>query len=226
MALVIGTPHSDVLTGTDGADVVFGFSGADFVAARGGDDIILAGPGRDTLDGGVGVDTLIGGPGADVFRFGWVREPSATSFILDSGVGAGNRDVVLDFRQGQDKLDLSGYEHSRPPGRAERAGLPGHRPVRSQLHASGPLRPRGRLYLGAGDHHPGQPTVRRGAEGAGGAERRDQAVRRVPVGAGRPHPVGVRRPWGGRRTAGGPTDALCPPRGGARFAAIVDWIKC
>ena len=111
MALIIGTPHSDVLTGTDGADVVFGFSGADFIAGGEGDDAIFAGSGSDTLVGGVGVDTLIGGSGADVFRFGWVREPSATSFVLDSGVGAGNRDVVLDFRQGRDKLDLSGYEN-------------------------------------------------------------------------------------------------------------------
>ena len=129
MALIIGTPRSDVRAGTNEADVVFGFSGADDIAGGEGDDAIFAGPGddllrgdggadllvggpgRDTLVGGVGVDTLIGGPGADVFHFGWVREPSATSFVLDSGVGAGNRDVVLDFRQGRDKLDLSGYEN-------------------------------------------------------------------------------------------------------------------
>jgi hypothetical protein len=109
MALIIGTPHSDVLTGTDGTDVVFGFSGADFIAGGEGDDAIFAGPGSDTLVGGVGVDTLIGGSGADVFRFGWVME---NSFVfVDSGVGEGNRDVILDFHQGQDKLDLSGYRN-------------------------------------------------------------------------------------------------------------------
>ena len=132
MALVIGTPRPDVLTGTDGADAAFGFGGADTIAGGEGDDAILAGrgddllrgergddlliggAGGDTLVGGLGVDTLVGGPGADVFRFGWVREPpagDAFTFVRDSGVGEGNRDVVLDFRQGQDKLDLSGYEN-------------------------------------------------------------------------------------------------------------------
>ena len=118
MALVIGTPRPGVLTGTDGADAASGFGGADTIAGGEGDDAILAGRGDDLLRGergddllvgGPGGDTLVGGPGADVFRFGWVREPpagDAFTFVLDSGVGAGNRDVVLDFRQGQDKLDL------------------------------------------------------------------------------------------------------------------------
>jgi RTX calcium-binding nonapeptide repeat (4 copies) len=127
MALIFGTPRPDVRAGTNEADVVFGFSGADDIAGGEGDDAIFAGPGddllrgdggddllvggpdSDTLVGGVGVDTLIGGPGADVFRFGWVME---NSFVfVDSGVGEGNRDVILDFHQGQDKLDLSGYRN-------------------------------------------------------------------------------------------------------------------
>ena len=127
MALIRGTSRPDMLTGTDGADVIFGFGKADVVAGGAGDDAILAGPGndllrgdsgndllvggpgRDTLVGGLGIDLLIGGPGADVFRFGWSRAPDAGSFVLDGGIGAHGRDVVLDFRQGQDKLDLSGY---------------------------------------------------------------------------------------------------------------------
>ena len=47
--------------------------------------------------GGLGVDTLTGGAGADIFQF---------KSIAHSGVGVG-RDIVTDFEQGSDLIDLS-----------------------------------------------------------------------------------------------------------------------
>ena len=45
------------------------------------------------------------------FLFGRGLEPFASDFSLDTGVGPDNRDLVVDFRQGQDVLDLSGYRN-------------------------------------------------------------------------------------------------------------------
>ncbi|MFC7541067.1 hypothetical protein ACFQU2_18550 [Siccirubricoccus deserti] len=90
------------------------------VYGGGGNDLLVGGKGNDTLTGGVGVDTLIGGADLDVFAFGFSREPgfgqipSAVSFILDTGVGPGERDRLEDFVQGEDKIDLS---FARPTGR-------------------------------------------------------------------------------------------------------------
>lgn len=97
----------------DGPDRLFGRNGDDLIRGGGGDDLLHGGNGMDTLVGGVGVDTLIGGEDADVFVFGRRLEPftSAVEWPLDTGVGSGDRDLVLAFRQGEDKLDLSAYEN-------------------------------------------------------------------------------------------------------------------
>jgi uncharacterized surface protein with fasciclin (FAS1) repeats len=67
--------------------------GMDFVDGNGGSDLINTGAGRDIVNGGSGSDWLIGGAGADTFVF-----------ALDSGL-----DIVADFRNAQDMIDLSGY---------------------------------------------------------------------------------------------------------------------
>ncbi len=90
----------------DGADLLAGGAGRDLIDGGGGNDTILGGPGDDTLTGGYGADLLAGGRGADVFAFRR-HDPFLSSF--DTGRGEGNRDVVADFRQGQDHLDLSAY---------------------------------------------------------------------------------------------------------------------
>jgi Ca2+-binding RTX toxin-like protein len=86
MAVITGRPGSDTLTGTDGTDLIFGLDGA---------------------------DRLSGGADNDVFVFGRMLEPFTTVEELrsDTGVGPGNRDIVLDFQQGKDLLDLSAYEN-------------------------------------------------------------------------------------------------------------------
>jgi Ca2+-binding RTX toxin-like protein len=59
--------------------------------------------GNDTLRGGTGVDSLSGGTGSDVFDF---------DDISESGVGAGLRDIIADFVQGQDRIDLNTIDAS------------------------------------------------------------------------------------------------------------------
>ena len=71
------------LTGNELANNIFGNSGADI------------------LQGGLGADTLTGKAGADIFDF---------NSISESGVTAATRDVITDFVEGTDKIDLSGID--------------------------------------------------------------------------------------------------------------------
>lgn len=96
----------------DGPDWLFGGLGNDLIFGGGGEDLLDGGTGEDRLIGGRGVDTLVGGAGPDIFIFGRMLEPpNSTNPAIDTGVGLGNRDLVLDFHQGEDRLDLSRYEN-------------------------------------------------------------------------------------------------------------------
>ncbi len=90
---------------------MFGGRGDDVLRGGGGGDRLDGGSGRDTLIGGTDADKLLGGTGRDAFVFGRGLEPGASSFALDTGVGPGNRDLVLDFHGGQDRLDLAAYRN-------------------------------------------------------------------------------------------------------------------
>lgn len=128
-AMLFGTPGNDRLDGTTDADFVWGAAGDDVIYGDGyapgipgngqgpaqyvgGNDTLLGGDGNDWLSGGHGADMLLGGGGADRFAFG-THIPMNTNtvtpqiFVLDTGVGAGARDVILDFVQGEDVIDLS-----------------------------------------------------------------------------------------------------------------------
>lgn len=98
---------------SDGPDLLFGEDGDDLIRGGGGDDALHGGDGADTLVGGVGVDSLSGGEGRDVHVFGRMLEPFTTveELRIDTGVGPGDRDLILDFRQGEDVLDLSAYRN-------------------------------------------------------------------------------------------------------------------
>lgn len=94
----------------DGPDRLFGGRGDDLVFGGGGGDLLDGGAGQDRLVGGRGVDTLAGGEGCDIFIFGRMLEPpNSTNPAADTGVGPGARDLVLDFHQGEDRLDVSRY---------------------------------------------------------------------------------------------------------------------
>jgi Ca2+-binding RTX toxin-like protein len=89
----------DVLNGGGDDDVVSGGEGHDHLRGEDGRDRLSGGTGNDTLIGGAGQDTLSGGTGADVFEF-W-RETDSSPIA---------RDVILDFQQGLDILDLSSID--------------------------------------------------------------------------------------------------------------------
>jgi len=126
---VVGTWLNERLDGTDGADLIRGCGGDDVFYGDGyapgvpgngqgpaqyigGDDTLLGGGGNDWLSGGHGADILVGGRGADVFSFGThvpfnTNAVTPDTFVLDTGVGEHARDVVLEFAQGEDRIDLS-----------------------------------------------------------------------------------------------------------------------
>jgi Ca2+-binding RTX toxin-like protein len=62
-----------------------------------GDNVLRGEDGRDILFGRLGSDTLAGGAGNDVFRY---------ELESESGIGAGERDIVVDFAKG-DRFDFS-----------------------------------------------------------------------------------------------------------------------
>lgn len=88
-----GDNGNDKIWGGSDDDYLNGGSGKDTLLGNLGDDTLLGGGGNDTLNGGRGDDTLTGGGGAD--RFVFKRD-------------AGN-DVITDFVDGSDKINLSAY---------------------------------------------------------------------------------------------------------------------
>lgn len=77
-----------LLVGTDADEIMFGSPGA---------DTLMGGGGSDWITGGTGKDLLLGGVGSDIFIFA----------ALDSRPGGGVRDLIGDFEQGVDRIDLS-----------------------------------------------------------------------------------------------------------------------
>jgi len=94
---VIAGRFSDLLTGDALDNQLRGLGGRDELRGGAGNDRLLGGSGADTIVGGLGRDQLHGGAGSDVFLFGGTSE---------SGVGAGRRDLIVDFADG-DVIDLS-----------------------------------------------------------------------------------------------------------------------
>ena len=91
---LLGEAGDDFLNGENGHDFLMGGAGADFL--RGGDD-------ADTLIGGAGRDRLTGDEGEDIFRFFETTE---------SVRQASQQDVIMDFQQGTDLIDLTGLGFS------------------------------------------------------------------------------------------------------------------
>ena len=98
-----GNNGNDVLSGKNGNDKLYGGNNNDKLYGGNGNDLLKGGAGRDTLQGDAGKDTMFGGSGADTFVF------KKTS---DSKVGASKADVIKDFQQGVDVIDLSAIDAS------------------------------------------------------------------------------------------------------------------
>ncbi|MDO5621242.1 MAG: M10 family metallopeptidase C-terminal domain-containing protein, partial [Paracoccus sp. (in: a-proteobacteria)] len=91
---LFGEAGNDSLLGMSGNDLMYGGEGADTLAGGEGEDRLFGEAGNDRLIGGTGADTMHGGAGADVFVFN----------RGDNSVAA--PDLILDFRSGEDRLDL------------------------------------------------------------------------------------------------------------------------
>ncbi|MBD3676953.1 MAG: hypothetical protein HUJ27_00955 [Rhodobacteraceae bacterium] len=87
-----GSGGADRLVGGDGNDTIYAGIGDDSLIGAGGDDALIGGDGNDRLEGGVGADFLAGGLGADEFVF----------------LPGDGQDVIADFEDGIDLIDLSG----------------------------------------------------------------------------------------------------------------------
>lgn len=83
-----GTKYNDVLTGDSK------------------DNILTGGAGNDKLSGGAGNDTLIGGTGQDILTGGAGNDKFVFNSVAEMGKTPGTRDIITDFTQGQDKIDL------------------------------------------------------------------------------------------------------------------------
>ena len=93
---LIGTRRADRIQGMEGDDTIRGRGGRDELMGGMGDDRMWGNNGADLLKDGFGVDKLWGGRGADVFEF-----------VRLEGIGGIERDVVKDFEDERDLIDLS-----------------------------------------------------------------------------------------------------------------------
>jgi len=93
--------------GDIGSDTIIGFENV--IAGNGGDSLIgsnganhlIGGTGGDVFDGLGGRDILTGNAGTDEFRF---------LALSDSGPKASQRDLITDFTQGEDLIDISAID--------------------------------------------------------------------------------------------------------------------
>ena len=107
----IGGAGNDFLDGADGNDSLDAGNGLDTVSGGGGRDVILGGGGKDSLDGGTGNDTVNGGTGEDIIIGGMGNDVligGSGSDIFEFATASGT-DRISDFRQGFDRIDLSGW---------------------------------------------------------------------------------------------------------------------
>ena len=77
-----------------------------------GSDVLDGGSSNDALNGGIGADTLIGGRGADTLSGGAGRDMFVFNDVADLGNSLALTDVILDFEQGVDRIDLSRIDAS------------------------------------------------------------------------------------------------------------------
>jgi Ca2+-binding RTX toxin-like protein len=129
-----GGDGNDYLIGQSGGDMLYGEAGNDRLEGNAGADTMEGGDGRDYLDGGInfdqmegggGTDTMTGGNGADTIlggASGDILQGNAGADRMDGGEGSdvmrggigadtfvfnGGDDVVIDFSNNIDNLEIS-----------------------------------------------------------------------------------------------------------------------
>jgi Ca2+-binding RTX toxin-like protein len=95
--LLVGGADNDKLYGLGGKDVLYGDVGNDTLDGGAGNDALHGGADADLLIGGLNQDLMFGGAGADTFEFNAINE---------SGNTIRTADVIADFVEGVDKIDL------------------------------------------------------------------------------------------------------------------------
>jgi Ca2+-binding RTX toxin-like protein len=109
----VGGAGNDHIYGSKAANTLLGLDGIDTLVGLGGNDSLSGGDGADLLLGGGGKDTLRGGDvtGADgdldLFTF---------SALSDSTVAKAGRDLISDFEDGVDKINLIPIDAVSGPG--------------------------------------------------------------------------------------------------------------
>jgi len=104
--LIDGLAGDDIINGGDGNDIIYGGAGNDTLSGGAGNDRLDGGVGNDTLDGGDGDDVLIGGAGNDTMTGGLGADVFKWSLADAGTAGAPAQDVITDFGNGEDRLDL------------------------------------------------------------------------------------------------------------------------
>ena len=84
-----------MINGFAGNDNLNGGRGNDILNGGSGDDIIKGYDGEDIIFGGSGADELTGGDGRDIFIYNNISDSRAN-----------NSDLILDFIQHEDKINL------------------------------------------------------------------------------------------------------------------------
>lgn len=102
-----GDGGANALTGTNENETIKGNGGNDTLTGLGGADKLYGGTGNDRIDGGDGDDLIVGGAGADTLTGGMGDDLFQIENVRASGTTATARDLILDFAQGDDRIDLS-----------------------------------------------------------------------------------------------------------------------
>jgi len=118
--MLIGGVGVDLIDGGTGRDDAFGNFGQDVISGGAGDDNLRAGGAADTVNGDAGNDRLVGGNGRDVLwggagndvLFGGGGNGNGDGlrdvFVFKSAAnGGGGFDIIRDFEDTKDKIDLS-----------------------------------------------------------------------------------------------------------------------
>lgn len=101
---------NDTMVGTSEHDTLDGGWGNDTLRGLAGNDRLVGGWGNDTLDGGDGDDLLVGGWGRDLLSGGAGRDTFRFESLLDTSTLNVLRDVITDFRAGEDRIDLGAID--------------------------------------------------------------------------------------------------------------------
>ena len=103
------------VTGT-GIGAINGLSGNDTIKASNFGDTLLGGAGNDVVTGGTGADTITGGAGKDTLTGGLDADKFVYTAIQDSTVATTGQDVIKDFQEGVDKIDLFAIDANTATG--------------------------------------------------------------------------------------------------------------